>query len=56
MFETWEVNYWLGIEPGFWENFSGTNRGLSESRNISLGAAMPPSRQDQQAAGAWGLW
>lgn len=49
--ETWAVSYWLDVEPGFREHFSSTNTGLSESRNVSLGAAMQPSRQDEQGAG-----
>lgn len=43
------MTYWLRMEPGFRENFSSTDTGLSESRNISLGAAKKPSSQDKGA-------
>lgn len=56
MFESQEESYRLGVEPGFRENFSCTDTGLSEDGNIHPGAAMLPSRQDRKGAGAWGLF
>lgn len=55
MFESREESSWLGVEPGFGENFSCTDTGLSEDGNVHPGAAMLPSRQDRKGAGAWGL-
>lgn len=53
-FESRVESYWLWVEPGFGENFSCTDTGLSEDGNIHPGAAMLPSRQDRKGAGAWG--
>lgn len=54
MLEAREMSYWLRMGPGFRENFSSTDTGLSESRNTILGAAKKPSKQDK-GTGARGL-